>query len=113
MMLLETLQVLADQLYTVLMTLVEGASLDILVSSGSGEGLEAWQRLHKRWDSLTTGRARGLLKEILSLDVPSRESCKEQWNDSRTRCSSLCRTCACDTRFWKCHQFQGCDYRQV
>ena len=57
---------LADQLYTVLMTLVEGESFDILVGSGSGEGLEAWRRLHKRWDPLTTGRARGLLREILS-----------------------------------------------
>ena len=58
---------LADQLYAVLMTLVEGESFDILVGSGSGEGLEAWRRLHKRWDPLTTGRARGLLREILSL----------------------------------------------
>ena len=62
----DTLRMLADQLYTVLMTLVEGESFDILVGSGSGEGLEAWRRLHKRWDPLTTGRARGLLREILS-----------------------------------------------
>ena len=57
---LDTLRMLADQLYTVLMTLVEGESFDILVGSGSGEGLEAWRRLHKRWDPLTTGRARGI-----------------------------------------------------
>ena len=65
----DTLRMLADQLYTVLMTLVEGESFDILVGSGSGEGLEAWRRLHKRWDPLTTGRARGLLREILRRDV--------------------------------------------
>ena len=59
---LDTLRMLADQVYTVLMTLVEGESFDILVGSGSGEGLEAWRRLHKRWDPLTTGRARGLLR---------------------------------------------------
>ena len=47
---LDTLRMLADQLYTVLMTLVDGESFDILVGSGSGEGLEAWRRLHKRWD---------------------------------------------------------------
>ena len=47
---LDTRQLLADQLYTVLMTLVEGESFDILVGSGSGEGLEGWRRLHKRWD---------------------------------------------------------------
>ena len=63
---LDTLRMLADQLYTVLMTLVEGESFDILVGSGSGEVLEAWRRLHKRWDPLTTGRAEGLLREILS-----------------------------------------------
>ena len=62
---LDTLQLLADQLKTVLMTLVEGESFDILVGSGSG-GLEGWRVLHKRWDPLTTGRARGLLREILS-----------------------------------------------
>ena len=62
----ETLQVLADLLYTVLMTLVESESFDILVGSGSREGLEAWRRLHKRWDPLTMGRARGLLRKILS-----------------------------------------------
>ena len=47
---LDTLRLLPDQLYTVLMTLVEGESFDIRVGSGSGEGLEAWRRLHKRWD---------------------------------------------------------------
>ena len=51
---------------TVLTTFVEGESFDILVGSGSGEGFEAWRRLHKRWDPLTTGRARGLSSEILS-----------------------------------------------
>ena len=63
---LDTLRMLADQLYTVLMSLVEGESFDIFVGSGSGEGLEARRRLPKRWDPLTTGRARGLLREILS-----------------------------------------------
>ena len=63
---LDILRMLADQLYTVLMTLVEGEPFDILVVSRSGEGLEAWRRLRKRWDPLTTGRASGLLREILS-----------------------------------------------
>ena len=70
---LDTLRMLADQLYRVLMTLVEGESFNILVGSGSREGLEAWRRLHKRWDPLTTGRARGLLREILP---PGRASAK-------------------------------------
>ena len=46
---LDTLRMLADEQYTVQMTLVEGESFDILVGSGPGEGLEAWRRLHKRW----------------------------------------------------------------
>ena len=54
------------RMHTVLVTLVEEESFCILVGSGSGKGLEAWRRLHKRWDPLTTGRARGLLREILS-----------------------------------------------
>ena len=66
LMLLDTLRMLADRLYTVLMTRVEGESFDILVVSGPGEGPEAWRRLPKRQDPLTTGRARGLLREILS-----------------------------------------------
>ena len=70
---LDTLRMLADQLYRVLMTIVEGESFNILVGSGSREGLEAWRRLHKRWDPLTTGRARGLLREILP---PGRASAK-------------------------------------
>eukprot|EP00971_Amphidinium_carterae_P325152 6455272-Amphidinium_carterae.1 len=36
------------------------------MGAGAGEGLEAWRRLHRRWDPLTTGRARGLLREILT-----------------------------------------------
>ena len=45
---LDTLRMLADQLHTVLMTLVEEKSFDILVGSVLGEGLEAWRRLHER-----------------------------------------------------------------
>eukprot|EP00971_Amphidinium_carterae_P181993 3611521-Amphidinium_carterae.1 len=32
---------------------------------GTGAG-ETWRRLHRRWDLLTTGRAKGLLSEILT-----------------------------------------------
>ena len=44
---LDTLRMLADQLYTVLMTLLEGESFDTLVGSGPGEGLEAWEKGQK------------------------------------------------------------------
>eukprot|EP00971_Amphidinium_carterae_P032249 635369-Amphidinium_carterae.1 len=42
---------------------------DIIVGAGPGSEIEAWRRLHRRWDPLTTGRARGLLREIIA---PSR-----------------------------------------
>ena len=42
---LDNLRMLADQLYTVLMTLVDGESFDIFVGSGPGGGLEAWRPL--------------------------------------------------------------------
>ena len=48
------------------MSLCDKESFDIVIGAGAGEGLEAWRRLHRRWDPLTTGRARGLLREILS-----------------------------------------------
>ena len=57
---------LKNQMFTVLMTLAEGESLTSVTGSGSGEGLNAWRRLHKRRDPSTAGRARGLLREILS-----------------------------------------------
>eukprot|EP00972_Heterocapsa_arctica_P113461 16437217-Heterocapsa_arctica.AAC.1 len=51
------------------MALTEGERFDVVTSCGAGQGFEAWRRLHKRWDPLTAGRARGLLREILN---PSR-----------------------------------------
>ena len=76
---------LADQLCAVLMTLVEGESFDIIVGSGSGEGLEAWRRLHKRWDPFDDWKSKRIAQRNPSflLDVPSWSSCKEQWNDWR------------------------------
>ena len=53
-----------DQLYTVLMILVEGESFDILVGSGSGDGLGATPA--QTMGPLTKGRVRGLLREIFS-----------------------------------------------
>ena len=54
-------------------------------------GLWIWKKVWKpggvdtnAGSHLTTGRARGLLRKIFFLDVPSWSSCKEQWNDWRT-----------------------------
>eukprot|EP00971_Amphidinium_carterae_P296721 5894488-Amphidinium_carterae.4 len=59
-------QELAEHLYTVLTSLTDGESFDLVMGAGAGQGLEAWRRLHRRWDPFTTGRARGLLREILT-----------------------------------------------
>ena len=54
------------QLHAVLMALTNGESFDLVLGSGNGFGIEAWRRLHRRWDPLTAGRARGLLRDILA-----------------------------------------------
>jgi len=54
-----------EQLHAVLMALTTAESFDLVLGSGPGRGSEAWRKLNKRWDPLTAGRARGLLKEIL------------------------------------------------
>ena len=61
---LDTLRML-DQLYTVLMTLAEGESFDILVGSGSGDGLEATSA-QTIWTPDDREESRGLLREIFS-----------------------------------------------
>ena len=57
------------QLFQVLSDVTDGKSFDIVMSTGGGHGFESWRKLHKRWDPYTAGRARSLLREILS---PSR-----------------------------------------
>ena len=57
------------QLFTVLSALTDGESFDVVMSAGGDHGFESWSKLHRRWDPYTAGRARSLLKEILS---PSR-----------------------------------------
>ena len=53
----------------VLSALTEGESFDVVISAGGDHGFESWRKLHGRWNPYTAGRARSLLREILS---PSR-----------------------------------------
>ena len=53
------------QLFVVLSALTEGESFDIVMSAGD-HGFESWRKLHGRWNPYTAGRARSLLREILS-----------------------------------------------
>ena len=55
-----------EQIYIVLTSLTEKESADIVAACDPGAGFEAWRKLNRRWDPATTGRTRGILKEILS-----------------------------------------------
>ena len=62
------------QLFKVLSALTDGESFDVVMSAGGDHGFESWRKLHRRWDPYTVGRARSLLREILS---PSRVKLRE------------------------------------
>ena len=65
----ETSTEIDEQLFTVLSALTDGESFDIVMSAGGDHGFESWRKLHGRWNPYRAGRARSLLREILS---PSR-----------------------------------------
>ena len=58
-----------EQLFRVLSALTDGEGFDVVMSAGGDHGFESWRKLHRRWGPYTAGRARSLLREILS---PSR-----------------------------------------
>ena len=49
-----------------LSALTDGDSFDVVMSAGGDHGSESWRTLHGRWNPYTAGRARSLLREILS-----------------------------------------------
>ena len=57
-----------DQLYRVLSSLTTGESEDLVVGCAnlSAAGFEAWRRLNRRWDPVTAGRKRNILRVILN-----------------------------------------------
>ena len=54
------------QLFEVLSALRDGQSFDVVMSAAGDHGFESWRKLHRIWDQYTAGRARSLLREILS-----------------------------------------------
>ena len=54
------------QLFVEMSALTEGESFDIVMSAGGDHGFESCHKLHRRWNPYTAGRARSLLREILS-----------------------------------------------
>ena len=62
----ETSAELEGHLFVVLSALTDGESFDVVMSAGGDHDLESWRKLHGRWKPYTAGRARSLLREILS-----------------------------------------------
>ena len=62
----ETSAEIHGQLFVVLSALTDGESFDVVMSAGGDHGFESWRKLHGRWNPYTAGRARSLLREILS-----------------------------------------------
>ena len=62
----ETSAEIDGQLFVVLSALTDGESCDVVMSAGGDHGFESWRKLHGRWNPYTAGRARSLLKEIVS-----------------------------------------------
>ena len=62
----ETSAEIDGQLFVVLSALTDGESFDVVMSAGGDHGFESWRKLHGRWNPYTAGRARCLLREVLS-----------------------------------------------
>ena len=59
------------------------------MSAGGDHGFESWRKLHRRWDPYTAGRARSLLREILSpsrVKLPELMGAIERMKDLVRRC---------------------------
>ena len=55
---------IGDQLFRLLSSLTHGETEDLVI--GCSHGFEAWRRIHRRWDPLTAGRKRNILRAILN-----------------------------------------------
>ena len=87
----ETSAEIDGQLFVVLSALTEGESFDIVMSAGGDHGFESWRKLHGRWNPYTAGRARSLLREILSptrAKLPELMCAIEKMEDLVRRCNS-------------------------
>ena len=60
------LEEMNEQVYHCLVALTDGESFDIVTGVGEGQGMEAWRKLNRRWDPVTAGRSKNLLKAIMN-----------------------------------------------
>ena len=87
----ETSAEIDGQLFVVLSAFTDRESFDVVMSAGGDHGFERWRKLHGRWKPYTAGRARSLLREILSptrAKLPELMSAIEKMEDLVRRYSS-------------------------
>ena len=85
----ETSAEIDGQLFIVLSAVTDGESFDVVTSAGGDRGFESWRKLRKRWEPYTAGRARSLLREILSpprAKLPELMGAIERTEDLVRRC---------------------------
>ena len=76
------------QLYTVLRATTESIPFDIVENTQTGHGLEAWRRLHRRFDPSTGSRKRIMLQALTSPERATFETLQgalERWKTLRSR----------------------------
>ena len=84
---IENMAALNQQLKTVLSHLTEGEAFSIVQNCGRN-GLEAYRRLHRRYDPMTGGRKRNLLRAIMSpqrVKLEELGTALETWEDMVSR----------------------------
>ena len=72
------------QLYTSLASMADGEALDITRNTPTGQGLEVWRRLNKRYDPLSAGRSTTKVTQILrpgQYKVSELSGAVERWEE--------------------------------
>ena len=85
-----TVPELSNQIYHLLINFTEEETYDLLTSNIGlrGNGLDAWRRMHKRWDPAVAGRSRKLLRMITSPKQAQMKNCLraiQQWKQLLVR----------------------------
>ena len=83
----EDIEEFNKQLYTVLRATTESIPFDIVENTQTGHGLEAWRRLHRRFDPSTGSRKRIMLQALTNPERASYETLQgalERWKTLRS-----------------------------
>ena len=78
----------SKQLYTVLRATTEGAPFDLIENVPTGNGLEGWRLLHRRFDPSTGSRKRVMLQALTNPERATYDTLQgalERWKALRSR----------------------------